>query len=151
MAKELMERQVYPSAATGETAVGAHLPYDITGWTLPLQMGVAADTVTDLMDQSQRPLMTKIDRVKLPEAQVAGDGSLFAVSHKPNAAFLLVNAALAQGGSVALTPDAMKTAEGMEKGAFVISGIGHSAMAKLTTKYSVDAVSIPSAPGHLIR
>jgi hypothetical protein len=100
MAKELMERQVYPSAATGETAVGAHLPYDITGWTLPLQMGVAADTVTDPMDQSQRALMTKIDRVKLPEAQVAGDGSLFAVSHKPNAPFLLVNAALAQGGSV---------------------------------------------------
>jgi len=72
MAKELMERQVYPTAATGETGPGAHLPYDITGWTLPLQLGVAADTITDPMDQSQRSLMTKIDRVKLPEAQVAG-------------------------------------------------------------------------------
>jgi hypothetical protein len=150
MAKELMERQVYPVAATGETAVGAHLPYDITGWTLPLQMGVAADTVTDPMDQAQRALMTKIDHVKLPVGQVAGEGPLFAVSHKPNAAFQLVNAALAQGGSVALAPETMKTAEGMEKGAFVISGIGHSVMAELATKFSVGVISIPAAPAHEI-
>jgi len=67
------------------------------------------------------------------------------VSHKPNAAFQLVNAALAQGGSVALAPDMMKTAEGTEKEVFVISGIGHSAMAELATKFSVGVVSIPSA------
>ena len=67
MAKDLMERQVNPTAAIGETAAGAHLPYDITG-TLPLQMGIAADTVPDPMDQSQRALMTEIDRVKLQPA-----------------------------------------------------------------------------------
>ena len=150
MAKELMERQVYPIAATGETAVGAHLPYDITGWTLPLQMGVSADTVLDPMDQSQRSLMTKIDHVKLPESQVAGNGSLYVVSHKPNAAFQLVNAALAQGGSVALAQDPVKTAEGMEKGAFVISGVGHSTMTELASKFSVGAVVTPSAPTHEI-
>jgi hypothetical protein len=63
-----MERQVNPTAAIGETAAGANLPYGITGWTLPLQMGVAADTVPDSMDQSQRALMTEIDRVKLQPA-----------------------------------------------------------------------------------
>jgi hypothetical protein len=65
MAKDLLERQVNPTAAIGETAAGAHFPYDITGWTLPLQMGVAADTVTDPMDQSQRAVMTAMDLVKL--------------------------------------------------------------------------------------
>jgi hypothetical protein len=44
----------------------------------------------------------------------------------------------------------VKTPEGMEKGAFVISGLGHSAMAELTAKFSVSAVSIPSAPAHVI-
>src|SRR5260370_38747752 len=102
------------------------------------------------MDQSPRSVMTRIDHVKLPEGPVAGDGLLFAVSHKPNAAFQLVNAALVQGGSVALAPDMMKTAEGMEKGAFVISGIGHSAMADLATTFSVGAVSIPAAPAHVL-
>jgi hypothetical protein len=44
----------------------------------------------------------------------------------------------------------MKTAEGVEKGAFVISGVGHSAMADLATKFSVGAVAIPSTPPHVI-
>ena len=150
MAKELMERQVYPDAATGETAAGAHLPYDITGWTLPLQMGVSADAVSDPLPQTQRALMTKVDRVQLPSAQVSGEGATFVVSHKPNAAFLLVNAALAQGGSVSLASEPVKTAEGMEKGAFVISGLGHSAVSDLATKFSVAAVAIPSAPAHVV-
>src|SRR6202012_2132334 len=144
MAKELMERQVYPMAATGETAAGAHLPYDITGWTLPLQMGVAADTVTDPREQSQRTLMVKIDKVKLPEGQVAGEGTVFAVSHKPNAAFQLVNAALAQGASVAMASDTVKTSEGMEKGAFIITGLSRSAVAGLSSKWAIGAVSIPA-------
>lgn len=150
MAKELFERQVYPAAATGATAAGAHLPYDITGWTLPLQMGVSVDAVSDPLTQQQRVLLTKIDQVKLPEAQVTGEGSIFAVSHKPNASFQLVNAALAQGGSVVMSSDAVKTSEGMEQGTFVISGLSRSAVDGLTSKFSIGAVSMPSAPAHAI-
>jgi hypothetical protein len=150
MAKELFERQVYPVAATGSTAVGAHLPYDITGWTLPLQMGVSVDTLTDPVPPEQRALMTKIDHVTLPETHAAGAGSIFSVSHRPNASFQLVNAVLAQGGNVAMAHDAINTSEGMEKGAFVISGLNHSAIAELTAKFSVDAMSIPSVPAHAI-
>jgi hypothetical protein len=54
MAKELMEPQVYPASATSETAAGGHLPYDITGWTLPMQMGVQVDAVTDPMTPERR-------------------------------------------------------------------------------------------------
>jgi hypothetical protein len=150
MAKELFERQVYPAAATGATAAGAHLPYDITGWTLPLQMGVSVDAVSDPMEPAQRGLMTKIDQVKLPEAQVAGEGSIFAVSHKPNASFQLVNAALAQGGTVAMASDAIKTSEGMEKGAFIISGLSRSAVAGLSSKWAIGAAAIPSVPAHVV-
>jgi len=150
MAKELFERQVYPAAATGATAAGAHLPYDITGWTLPLQMGVSVDAVSDPLTQEQRVLLTKIDQVKLPEAQTVGEGSIFAVSHKPNASFQLVNAALAQGGSVAMSSDAIKTSEGMEQGAFVVSGLSRSAVAGLTSKFSIGAVSMPASPAHAI-
>jgi hypothetical protein len=102
------------------------------------------------MEPAQRAQMTKVDQVKLPEGQVAGEGSIFAISHKPNAAFQLVNAALAQGGSVAMASDTIKTSEGMEKGAFVISGLSRSAVAGLSSKWAVGAVSIPSAPAHVI-
>ena len=150
MAKELFERQVYPAAATGETAAGAHLPYDITGWTLPLQMGVNVDAVSDPLTQAQRSAIVRIDQVKLPETEVTGAGSVFAVSHKPNASFQLVNAALAQGGKVAMASDPVKTSEGMEKGAFLVSGLSRSAIVGLVSKFSVDVVSMPSAPAHVI-
>ena len=86
MAKELFERQVYPDAlANGDGSKAIDLPYDVTGWTLPLQMGVAVDAVTDPLTPEQRALMAKIDEVKLPEAAVDGRGAVFAMSHKPNA------------------------------------------------------------------
>jgi hypothetical protein len=150
MAKELFERQVYPVAATGSTAAGAHLPYDITGWTLPLQMGVSVDTLLDPLPQDQRALMSKVDRITLPDAHVTGAGSVFAVSHKPNASFQLVNAVLAQGGSVAMASDALNTSEGTEKGAFIVSGVSRSVVSDLATKFSIGAVSIPSVPAHVV-
>ena len=143
MAKELLERQIYPAAATGETAAGAHLPYDITGWTLPLQMGVTVDVVSDPLTPDQRAAMVKVETVKLPEIQVTGDGTRFAISHKPNAAFKLVNAVLAKGGTVEMATDSLKTAEGTEKGAFVVSGVSKADMAALAAKYAVGAVAVP--------
>jgi hypothetical protein len=68
------------------------LPYDVTGWTLSLQMGVDVDAVTDPLEADQRGLLTKIDAVQLPDATVDGAGATFAVSHRVNAAFQLVNA-----------------------------------------------------------
>ena len=150
MARELFERQVYPAAATGETAAGAHLPYDITGWTLPLQMGVSVDAVSDPLTQEQRAAMTKIEAVKLPATQVTGEGSTFAVSHKPNASFELVNAVLAQGGKVAMSSEPVKTPEGMENGAFLVTGLSRSAMGDLAAKFSVGALATTSSPAHSI-
>jgi hypothetical protein len=142
MAKELMERQVYPAAAQDQTAAGAHLPYDITGWTLPLQMGVSVDVVSDPLVPEQRSAMAKIAAVKLPEASVEGAGATIAISHKPNNAFQIVNAALAQGGTVSLAPDMLKTAEGPERGAFLVNGLSHSAFGELATKYGVGGEAV---------
>jgi hypothetical protein len=149
MVKELFERQVYPAAATGETAAGAHLPYDITGWTLPLQMGVNVDAVTDPMTSAQLGAMEKIQAVSLPEVGVAGEGTKFAVSHKPNAAFKLVNAVLAKGGSVEMASTLVKTAEGMETGAFVVSGLSRAELSGLASKYAIGAVAT-GEPAHAV-
>lgn len=149
MAKELFERQVYPAAATSSTAAGAHLPYDITGWTLPLQMGVAVDAITDPMTVDQRSALVKIAEVKLPAQSVSGEGTHFAISHKPNAAFKLVNAVLAQGGTVSMASDAVKTAEGTERGAFVVGGIGRAEVESLARKFSIGATAT-TEPAHAV-
>ncbi len=149
MAKELFERQHYPAALENGTSKAIDLPYDVTGWTLSLQMGVDVDAVTDPLEADQRALLTKVDAVQLPDATVEGTGATFAYSHKVNAAFELVNAALAQGGTVALAQDPVKTAEGTETGAFLIGGLSRAAVDGLTKKYAVSAVAV-TAPAHTL-
>ncbi|MGC1784975.1 MAG: M14 metallopeptidase family protein [Acidobacteriaceae bacterium] len=150
LAKELLERQNYPASSVRQTAAGSHLPYDVTGWTLSLQMGVSVDAVTDPIPPEQRALLTKINEVKLPPAGVTGAGAVFAVSHKPNASFQLVNAVLTQGGSVAMARVPVKTSEGMETGAFIVSGLSHSALSGLTNKFGIGVVAISSKPADSI-
>ena len=147
MAKELFERQRYPDELENGTAKSIDLPYDVTGWTLPLQMGVDVDAVTDPLEAGQRGLLTKVGAVQLPDATVDGVGTIFAISHKVNASFELVNAALAQGGTVSLAQAPVKTAEGTENGAFLIGGLSRATVEGLAKKYAVSAVAVtaPSA------
>ncbi len=149
LAKELFERQRYPDALENGSSKAIDLPYDVTGWTLPLQMGVNVDAVTDPLTPDQRAKMTKIDAVKLPAASVEGTGAVYAVSHKANASFELVNDALKQGATVSLAEDLVKTAEGAEAGAFLIGGLSRSALESLAAKYAVPAVGV-SAPQHTL-
>ena len=149
LAKELFERQKYPDALENGTSKSIDLPYDVTGWTLPMQMGVDVDAVTDPLGAEQRAKLTKIDAVKAPAATVEGAGTVFAVTHKANASFLLVNEALKQGGTVSLAQDAVKTGAGTETGAFLIGGLSHSAVESLAAKYAVSAAGV-SAPAHTL-
>jgi hypothetical protein len=145
MAKELFERQKYPDAIELGTSKSVDLPYDVTGWTLPLQMGVDVDAVTDPLGSEQRAQMQKIDKAQAPAASAEGSGTVFAVSHRVNASFLLVNEALKSGATVSLAQEPVKTAAGMERGAFLISGLGREKLDGLAQKYAVGAVAV-SAP-----
>ena len=149
LVKELFERQKYPDALQNGTAKSIDLPYDVTGWTLPLQMGVNVDEVTDPLAADERAMLTKIDKVALPEASIDGAGTIFAVSHKANASFELVNAALQAGAAVSVSLDPVKTAEGTETGAFLISGSSRASFGDFSKKYAVSAVAV-SAPAHTI-
>ena len=149
LAKELFERQKYPDALQNGTAKSIDLPYDVTGWTLPLQMGVNVDEVTDPLAADQRAMLTKVDKVELPEVSIEGTGATFAVSHKANASFELVNAALRAGATVSVAQDPVKTAEGTEMGAFLIGGTSRASLGDLSKKYSVSAVAV-GAPAHTI-
>lgn len=149
LAKELFERQRYPDAIEAGTSKAIDLPYDVTGWTLPLQMGVNVDVVTDPLTQDQRAQITRTEKTQAPEASIEGTGSVYALSHSTNASFELVNAAVRSGATVSIAPDAVKTANGMEHGAFLVSGISRNAIADLARKYAVSAVAV-QAPQHTL-
>ena len=146
LAKEVFERQRYPDEIELGTSKAVDLPYDVTGWTLPLQMGVSVDAMSDPLTAEQRGLLQPVAAVTLPAAEVAGGGGVFVVSHLPNASFQLVNDALRHGGSVEMSKNPIATAEGKELGAFVIQGLSRGAMDELAKKYGVGAVALSAVP-----
>jgi hypothetical protein len=82
MVKELFEPQVYPTLS--------QRPYDVTGWTLPYQMGVEVHPVTQPLEKSYRDSLTPVKA-----AEVSAPFRLSA-----NASYKAVNEILAAKGSV---------------------------------------------------
>jgi Zinc carboxypeptidase len=146
LVKELFEPQHYPQAILeGNGGKPVTLPYDVTGWTLPLQMGVHADAVTDPVLEDQRAALELVTTIDTPKSTIEGAGPDYALSHKPNASFEAVNDILSAGGSVSFATQSIHTSEGQENGAFLVSGIGRGTLEPILTKYGVSAVSVPHA------
>ena len=146
LAKELFEAQHYPQAILDGSAKPVTLPYDVTGWTLPMQMGVDVNAVTDPVGDDQRAALELVSNIDPVSVIVEGSGPTFVISHKPDASFMAVNDILASGGTVAFARDEVKTAEGPETGAFVVTGIGREKLLSIAQKYGVGAVSTARAP-----
>ncbi len=106
-AEDLLEAQDYPDRR--RTPDGPpDPPYDLAGWTLPMQMGVRVDRVAEVPDVAS----ASVDGpVRAPAGEVSGGGSFgYAISHRPNAAVIAQNRLLAAGAEVAWA------AEGFEGG-----------------------------------
>src|SRR3954469_21915715 len=76
--KSLFELQVYPDRRTAQGE--AERPYDVAGWTLPLQMGVEAKVVTRLREERDEMHLKLVRaeadvRSDLGLAQKIGDAS----------------------------------------------------------------------------
>ncbi len=134
LAKELFEAQHYPQAILDGSAKPVTLPYDVTGWTLPMQMGVRVDAVTDPVGEDQRAALELVSKIDTPSVSVEGAGPTYVLSHKPDASFMAVNEILAAGGSVAFSRDEIQTAEGPETGAFIVTGIGREKLLSIASE-----------------
>jgi hypothetical protein len=150
MAKELFEVQRYPEALFQGSNKPVDLPYDVTGWTLPLQMGVRVDAISDPLTPDQLSHLKPVQTLDGPVVEVQGSGAAFVVSHQSNASFRLMNDVLAAGGTVSFTQDAVKTPEGTEKGAIVLGGISRTNLGDWSKKYGVSVLATEKAPEHLI-
>jgi hypothetical protein len=102
LVKELFEAQKYPQLS--------QRPYDVTGWTLPYQMGVEVHAVTTppsaKFTDSLRPVPVK-------NGSIGGYAAPF--SHAENASLHAVNEILAQKGSVSFAGEEI-SATGIDKG-----------------------------------
>jgi hypothetical protein len=122
-------------AGQGTTAPASlsQLPYDVTGWTLPMQMGVDVVVVSEPVTADARKSLRKIDKAEAIQGKVEGSGPVFAFSHNSNAALRAVNDILAAGGTVSFG----KTGD-------TIYATGR--VAPILERGGVDARSISEAP-----
>jgi hypothetical protein len=105
-AKSLIEVQRYPVRRIAGSATPER-PYDVAGWTLPLQMGVRVDTIDKPFDA---PLFSKIDRVRVPPAFPLGypKADYYLVDARGNAGAIAANRLLAAGLQVEWSSGVLK-------------------------------------------
>jgi hypothetical protein len=94
-AKDLLEVQRYPD--TGRA------PYDVTGWTLPLAMGVPAVAVRDRF----RADLVRVDTVEIAPGRIVGTGGVFLLANRSAAEARAIAALLAAGQTVAWVDSAV--------------------------------------------
>ncbi len=145
LVKELFEPQVYPELRDSPTGP-PKLPYDVTGWTLPMQMGVQVAPVLEPFGGTERAALRKLEQFTAPAGSVEGAGGAYVLSHKSNASFKALNEILASGGHVAFAPSESETSGGPEAGAIVVTGVDREKFGKLTRESSLSAKAIAAAP-----
>jgi len=94
--KDLMERQQYPNRLATNGA--AEPPYDVAGWTLPLQMGVTAVALGTPYGGD----FDTLDRIEPPRGVLNGSEKpeFYTISNRANDDFRVVNALLDAGVGV---------------------------------------------------
>jgi hypothetical protein len=71
---ELLGIQKNPDAFLDGDGVPKTLPYDVTGWTLSLQIGVAATEIKDKIDPAEATKLAPVREAK-HVGRIIGDGS----------------------------------------------------------------------------
>ena len=144
-ADDLLEPQAYPDRR--RTPDGPpDPPYDLAGWTLPMQMGVHVDRVP-AVDTPTDPVT---GRVRAPAGEVSGGSFGYAISHRPNASVVAQNRLLAAGAEVAWAREPFSSA-GSEfpAGTLVVqrSDAADAAMEGVAAELGLDVLGLDEAPG----
>jgi hypothetical protein len=138
LVKELFEPQVWPDLRA--TPNGApQRPYDVAGWTLPMQMGVEVAGVLKPVTAQQRAALKAIDTAIPPAGAVQGNGTVFTLSRNTNASYKALNEALTSGAQASLA-----------KGDIVLSGIDATRASALARKYAVTMQAVAKAPADAV-
>jgi hypothetical protein len=117
--KDLLEPQAYPERRRypGGPLIG---PYDVTGWTLGLQMGVAVETVDRLSDVPG----TVVDTVVPDPGRVHGDGPVWVLTNRSNAESRVIALALSAGATAWVHPaPILLGGDSLPAGAVVVEGV----------------------------
>jgi hypothetical protein len=144
-AKDLLEIQRYPDRRQYPGGPPAP-PYDLAGWTLPLQMGVRVDEIAEPFPTAN---LVMLDSVPVRPGTLAGSGSAFALDPRMNAAHRAIHETLRQGGRVTFAAAPIRVAgRQFPAGTPVISGAPQLAQQvdRWRRDLGLDAAGLRAAP-----
>ncbi len=143
---DLMEKQNYPDLY--QFPGGPPIPpYDLTGWTLPMQMGVKVDRVTTSFTATAQKLETKVSVAAGAVKGNAGFG--YAINRQDNASAKAVNRLLKAGEKVHVSTAAFNDGgTNYAAGTFIVEKGSKTANAisKITQETGVTVQGIGTKP-----
>lgn len=93
-AKDLLEKQSYPEVRRSPNSP-PELPYDVTAWSLGMQMGVETRFIKKPLPPGMK--LTKLDTAPKPAGEVRGEGARFSFSYDGADSAIAVNRLLKAG------------------------------------------------------
>jgi Zinc carboxypeptidase len=145
LVRELLGIQKYPDALLDSDGVPKTLPYDVTGWTLSLQLGVAATEIKDTIDPAEATKLVPVREAR-QVGGIVGAGSAYALSRQTNASYLAANQAAEKGANIAFSITPVATSNGVEQGAIVVTGIDAGKLAAILRAAGATATALPATP-----
>ena len=143
---DLLEKQVYPDTRLDPSGA-IKAPYDIAGWTLPMQMDVVVDYLESDLDVDAERLT---GMVPVQPGNTSGDaGYGYALSHATNASVKAVNRLMASGENIYWANESFRSGRTThEAGTFLIEGGEQTAerIAAVATELGVDFVALRAEP-----
>jgi hypothetical protein len=149
LVKELFETQRYPDLRESPNGPPI-LPYDVAGWTLPMQMGVETAAVLQPISADQRAGLKLLEQAPQAPGSVQGTGPIYVISHRTNVSFSAINQVLSAGGQVGFAGSEAPAPDGQQAGAIVVSGIDRDRMADIARKNSIAAQAQAKSPEGVI-
>jgi Zinc carboxypeptidase len=139
---DLLNPQVYPDRRLYPDGP-PEMPYDITGWTLPFQMGVKVEKVMEKVTAST----SAVEWAKPAPVAIEGRGSWgYAIDARANDAFTAVNRLMKAGATVSRSKSALGD---WPPGAFVVQ-TGRDRVDAAARDLGVRIQALAEAPSELV-
>ncbi len=139
-AKDLLEKQTYPEVRATPTSP-PEPPYDVTAWSLGMQMG--ADTVFVRKPLPQATTLTKLTTAPRPAGAVAGTGARYTFDYLGADDATAINRILKAGGKVAFEPSRRG---GLDSTRVVVTGVGRKLIDALAAEFNLAVTASAPAP-----
>ena len=144
---DLLEKQSYPDTRL-DPAGAIKPPYDIAGWTLPLQMDVTVDFLTDEVNADSVRIS---GAAHIPAGDVSGRAGFgYALSHESNASIKAVNSLLGSGERVYWSNQPFRAGRNkLDTGTFVIETSGEQTadrVAALAAELGLNFIGLNRSP-----